>query len=339
MSKIQQLRPKDPASPYTIKDLDNELICMAMVQSLGDDYSHFASSLLFFQSLEKERLKEAFLAEELQCKHRPESTTGSETILFTSGTSCKCPPSVSCSFCEYSNHCVHKCQNLVKAKSNYLSQKSKHSKKGGDTANKASDASSSSQLPADLSSGSQSASQAMEFAGNASLRLLDPSSPLYPLQLDADVHWNADTGATAHMTPHHHWIHNYTSKHIPVKLADNQVMYSAGVGSVVFEPVIGARKQRPVEFSNVLHVPDLRNNLLSVLYLCRNKGFLVSIDSMKMAFRPGPILFVANIGNSNSAFLAGEAAPIVKFASAATTIPLDLDLWHRRLAHHHLADV
>ena len=35
----------------------------------------------------------------------------------------------------------------------------------------------------------------MEFAGNASLRSLDPSSPLYPLQLDADVHWNADTGA------------------------------------------------------------------------------------------------------------------------------------------------
>ena len=62
---------------------------------------------------------------------------------------------------------------------------------------------------------------------------------------------------------------------------------------------------------------------------------------MKMAFRrrPGPILFVASIGNSNSAFLEGETAPIVEFASAATTIPLDLDLWHRRLAHHHLADV
>ena len=59
------------------KDLDNELICMAMVCSLGDEYSHFASSLLLFQSLEKERLKEAFLAEELQCKHHPESTTAS----------------------------------------------------------------------------------------------------------------------------------------------------------------------------------------------------------------------------------------------------------------------
>ena len=66
MSKIQQLHPKEASSPYTIKDLDNELICMAMVRSLGDEYSHFASSLLLFQSLEKDRLKEAFLAEELQ---------------------------------------------------------------------------------------------------------------------------------------------------------------------------------------------------------------------------------------------------------------------------------
>ena len=83
----------------------------------------------------------------------------------------------------------------------------------------------------------------MEFAGNASLHSLDPSSPLYPLQLDADVHWNADTGATAHMTPHHHWMRNYTPKCVPVKLADNKVVYSAGVGSVVFVPVIGGRRQ------------------------------------------------------------------------------------------------
>ena len=77
MSNIQQLRPKDTSSPYTIKDLDNELICMAMVRSLGDEYSHFVSSLLLFQCLEKDRLKEAFLAEELQCMRCPEYTSGS----------------------------------------------------------------------------------------------------------------------------------------------------------------------------------------------------------------------------------------------------------------------
>jgi len=67
--------------------------------------------------------------------------------------------------------------------------------------------------------------------------------PLYPLQHNADIHWNADTGATAHMTPHRHWICNYTPKCALVKLADNKVIYSARVGSVVFQPAIGGRCQ------------------------------------------------------------------------------------------------
>ena len=144
-----------------------------MVRSLGDEYSHFASSLLLFRSLEKDRLKEAFLEEELQRMRCLESTTASEAVLFASGSTCKCPPSVSCSFCKYSNHCVHKYQNLVKPKSNYLSQKSKRNKKGGNTANQASDASSSFQTPAEAFSSSQSASQAMEFTGNGSLCSFD----------------------------------------------------------------------------------------------------------------------------------------------------------------------
>ncbi|KIM61771.1 hypothetical protein SCLCIDRAFT_121154, partial [Scleroderma citrinum Foug A] len=187
MSKIQQLHLKDASTPYTMKDLNNELICMDMCtntqyqHSLGEEYSHFVSSLLLFQSLEKDRLKEAFLVEELQCKCHPRSSTAS-------GTSCKCSPSTSCSFCEYLNHCVHKCQNLLKAKTNYISKKTKRTKKGGNTANQASDTSNCSQPSADVSSGTQSASQAMEFAGNASLCSLDPSFPLHPLQLDADVH-------------------------------------------------------------------------------------------------------------------------------------------------------
>jgi hypothetical protein len=37
-------------------------------------------------------------------------------------------------------------------------------------------------------------------AGKESLPSFDPFHPLCPLQLDADADWNADTGATSHMT-------------------------------------------------------------------------------------------------------------------------------------------
>jgi hypothetical protein len=81
--------------------------------------------------------------------------------------------------------------------------------------------------------------------------------------------------------------------------------------------------------------------IYSVLFLTRQKGFTVTIDSSKMSFeRPaGTPLFTATIGESNAAFLDGSTVPLAEYASAATTLPLDLDLWHRRLAHHHLDGV
>ena len=58
-----------------------------------------------------------------------------------------------------------------------------------------------------------------------------------------------------------------------------------------------------IGFTQVLHVPDLRNNLLSVLFLTRQKGFTVTIDSSKMSFKhpDGTIWFTATISDSNTA--------------------------------------
>ncbi|KAG2085339.1 uncharacterized protein F5147DRAFT_748718 [Suillus discolor] len=88
------------------------------------------------------------------------------------------------------------------------------------------------------------------------------------------------------MTPHHHYICNYTPKRMPIQLADSTMVYSAGVVSVVFNPMsVGEVKSlRAVEFTRVLHVPDLCNNLLLVLYLTRNCGFHVDISSSHMTF-------------------------------------------------------
>ncbi|OAX32540.1 hypothetical protein K503DRAFT_701892 [Rhizopogon vinicolor AM-OR11-026] len=70
------------------------------------------------------------------------------------------------------------------------------------------------------------------------------------------------------MTPHHHWLCNYVPKRVPIRLANNNTVYSAGEGTVVFNPIVNGKQVRPVEFSRVLHVPDLHNNLLSVLGMC-----------------------------------------------------------------------
>jgi len=49
----------------------------------------------------------------------------------------------------------------------------------------------------------------------------------------------------------------------------------------------------------------------------------------------GTTFFTATISDSNAALLDGTTVPLAEYASAAIKLPLDLDLWHRRLAHHH----
>jgi hypothetical protein len=87
--------------------------------------------------------------------------------------------------------------------------------------------------------------------------------------------WNADT---SHMTPHRHWLIGYQPYVVPIKLADNTIVYSEGVGSMVLNPIIDGKKCCPLQFTRVLHVPMLRHNLLSVL-------FLLNVDRLFVASR------------------------------------------------------
>src|SRR5882757_9011456 len=73
-----------------------------------------------------------------------------------------------------------------------------------------------------------------------------------PIQSETYTCWNADTGASSHMTPHCHWLRNYKLHCIEISLADGSVIYSEGIGSVQFEPVINGRTMQIMEFSNIL---------------------------------------------------------------------------------------
>jgi hypothetical protein len=129
-------------------------------------------------------------------------------------------------------------------------------------------------------------SVSMAHAGELALDVSSPDlngpSLLFPVDPSAD--WNADTGATCHMMSHHHWFTSYKPHKISIRLADSKVIWSAGVGSVRFLPQIGGQPGQLLEFECVLHVPDLRLNLLSVLYLTHERGFSVLIDCNTLSF-------------------------------------------------------
>ena len=179
----------------------------------------------------------------------------------------------------------------------------------------------------------------MEFAGTATSLFSGPSSR------NPTTDWIVDTGATSHMTPHKHWFHQYTPKRVPVRLANNYVIYSEGIGTVCFEPLIQGNPGGILEFYNVLHVPQLRNNLLSALYLSMEKSYIVIIDAPTILFMRNDVLnFTATIHPTYSATMDGRVVSASPFATAAaattyTNYPMDWTLWHRRFGHLHHAAV
>ena len=327
MLKIKNLRPKD----FDLSKLDDELACMTMLRALPEEFHHLSTSLQLADKLDKATLLQAFITEDINLKRRAESGSSPVASALSAAVS-----NVICAFCSLPGHSIDSCFRFREAKaaaSKEAQEKRQKRQEGGRKRPQKAHAAQ------DQSQDAPSSSEPKEFAGSASL---DPSSLYSPLDPSADALWTADTGATSHMTPHRHWLRHYQPKRVPIRLANNTIVYSAGVGSVRFVPRCGGQSLRPVEFSRVLHVPALKTNLLSVLYLVRMHSFHVHIHDAVIDFKlHGKLAFCAPIDSNHSAFLAGDVLPPNSFeiAAIASTLPLDLSLWHRRLAHHNLNGV
>jgi hypothetical protein len=318
---IKELRP----STFTLDMLDDKLASMALIRSLPEEYSGFTSSLLLMDKLGKTTVHQAFVTEDLQRrKGVQDASGGSQALAARFGFKNK---SKTCDFCRRDNHTVDVCKTFENARKQAQDNAQKP-KTYPPKANKAQEASESATGSSSTSS-TKKAQRVVEFAGNASAPLSSSSpSPSTPLQLDSDFNWLADTGATSHMTPHRHWFKSYAPHKIPIRLANNSVVYSAGIGSVVFQSVVNGKEARGIKLTRVLHVPDLRSNLLSCLYLAQHKGFNITISAHAITFKQGGrTLFMATIHSNNSAELDGTTATS-ETAYSVSTLPLDLNLWH-----------
>lgn len=124
----------------------------------------------------------------------------------------------------------------------------------------------------------------------------------------ADKTWTADSGATVHMTPHREWIRNMEPCKVPVRLANNDVVWATGRGSTIFSPQIDGKATQSVEFDRVLYVPDLESNLFSVLSAVRRSKLKVIIENNTISFlKEGTLLFTGsvhrNVGTLNGTTL------------------------------------
>ncbi|KAJ3910869.1 hypothetical protein F5877DRAFT_86864, partial [Lentinula edodes] len=336
MADIQNLRPSVapiavqsnglPVPGFTLDSLDSELQSMALIRALPEEYKHLSSNLLLQDNLDKEKILAAFLAEQQNQEHAEQQSLNRAAQVATSSNkkknSYRNPPRTGdpkdyCKWCgKKAVHWQEDCPS------------NPHNKRKGIQANKA-------KVTEVDDDG------VTESAGSATASSL--SNGLSASSFADTMQWNTDTGATSHMTPHRNWIRNYTPHRVPIRLADHTVVYSEGIGEVLFTPIVDGKEVRQVLFSRVLHVPSLNNNLLSVLYLTKHKGFTVQIlrDTMEFTLNDS-VLFTASVNNKSVGYLNGHTISIGTEDESAhiggTTLPLNLELWHRRFFHYNYGD-
>ncbi|KAJ2921828.1 hypothetical protein H1R20_g15267, partial [Candolleomyces eurysporus] len=89
--------PKD----FDLKALDKELTSMVLIRALPDEYSHFVSSLLLMDKLDKDTVQQAFLTEEIQRRRRAAMAAASAPL--------------QCEFCSRPGHAQSTCRTFARA--------------------------------------------------------------------------------------------------------------------------------------------------------------------------------------------------------------------------------
>ena len=168
--------------------------------------------------------------------------------------------------------------------------------------------------------------------------------------------WIVDSGASRTMTPNRSWFTQFSPLSTPIVIAlgDNSVIRGIGVGRVTVELQVHGTWQ-PAVLQDVLYVPELHGNLLSVAQLTRH-GYDVcfSKDNCKLLDSASTVACVGTryanlytlpirINPPDSARVAtaqvdsfpseGEDAPVVHALTERGTSKADVNTWHRRLAH------
>jgi len=146
--------------------------------------------------------------------------------------------------------------------------------------------------------------------------------------------WYIDSGASRHMSG----VRDMFSELVPrtnqqdIILGDDSVVRVAGIGEVSFQREHGA----PLRLTDVLYVPGLRKNLVSVSCI-EDKGFVVLFEKGQVYIYPqggsradSRVIGVRQGRMYRLVFEAGGA-----LACSTSSSREMCELWHRRLGHLH----
>jgi hypothetical protein len=138
-------------------------------------------------------------------------------------------------------------------------------------------------------------------------------------------------------------FHNYHKIRGYVRVANNAIIQSVGIGDVNINTVVGGRVLS-VTLQGVLHVPDLAANLLSQDQLVYEAKLAIqhdSVNGLRITDKTGAIVGVTSRINKQQ-ILNTTTAPNTAYISSTDSRKRqridsseDLQTWHNRLGHLH----
>lgn len=144
--------------------------------------------------------------------------------------------------------------------------------------------------------------------------------------------WYVDSGASSHMTSNKDWLVNYSNERnvgLEVSIANNQVLYSEGIGDI---PVNIKANSRIELISDVTYVPNLASNLLSISQMV-SKGFVAVFDETGCKILENCVVegdTVATATQIGGVYCLDVNTQQTSFLS---NTKLSQEVWHKRLGH------
>ncbi|UYV66483.1 hypothetical protein LAZ67_4001843 [Cordylochernes scorpioides] len=145
-------------------------------------------------------------------------------------------------------------------------------------------------------------------------------------QGDEKIRWTMDSGASSHMVSKKELFIEYEKEERIIATAEKgAVMKSSGIGDIRMKSNVD---EGFIKFENVLHVPDLREGLLSVAKIVdHDLSVLFSKYKAEVIGKDGEILYEARRNGDKF-----EVEGILNM-EIARKAEVDDMLWHQRLAH------
>jgi hypothetical protein len=153
--------------------------------------------------------------------------------------------------------------------------------------------------------------------------------------------WLLDTCASDHMARSRMSFDegSYTPIVGKVQVANGELMDIVGQGTVTLDVLLFGRQPAEVKLLNVLHTPDVPNNLISYTQMMATGKFTSQGDKQGIVVRRKADGQVVLTTTSTSGMLLVPRKIPKAFAAAATEPSKSLALWHARMGHLNQKDV